>query len=33
MPVNETEAFPFALGQELDRVHSVLAAHMRRPVQ
>lgn len=33
MAVNETETFPFPLCQELDRVHSVLAAPMRRRSQ
>jgi hypothetical protein len=30
MPIYEAETFPFALCQKLDRVHSFLAAPMRR---
>ena len=30
MPVDETQAIAFALGQKLDGVHPVLEAHKRR---
>ena len=33
MPIHEAQAFPFALGQKLDRIHPVLAARMRRWLQ